>query len=216
MHAFLIIGDAPEEVDKEVTKIADKRGTIPLEFSIDKIEKTRELTGFLKLSQPPNTTVIIRDVDTATIDSLNAFLKNLEEPNANVVFLLTAKNELKVIPTIISRCQVVRVKKTGLDINKEDEKKVKEFIAASVGVKLQTIDKIKKRENAADFLKSLLIYLQQKIHETSPNLTQIAKFSKIIQKTLDAINQNGNVTMQLTNMVVKMEKESGDKASNKV
>jgi DNA polymerase-3 subunit delta' len=49
---------------------------------------------------------LITDAHTMTPEAQNALLKSLEEPEANNVFILTAQNPEKVLPTIRSRCQV--------------------------------------------------------------------------------------------------------------
>lgn len=51
---------------------------------------------------------IINDADTMTDDSANAFLKMLEEPPERAVLFLIASNLDAVMPTIRSRCQLVR------------------------------------------------------------------------------------------------------------
>jgi DNA polymerase-3 subunit delta' len=47
--------------------------------------------------------IVIQNIDEATVQAQNKILKTLEEPPASVIFLLTAKNISKVLPTIISR-----------------------------------------------------------------------------------------------------------------
>lgn len=39
----------------------------------------------------------------------NKLLKLIEEPPANTLFILVAKNEAQILPTIISRCQLIKV-----------------------------------------------------------------------------------------------------------
>ena len=56
----------------------------------------------------PRKVFILDRVDLMNQASANAFLKTLEEPPANVVFILIAANETAVLPTVLSRCQVVR------------------------------------------------------------------------------------------------------------
>ena len=51
---------------------------------------------------------IVEDADLMTVQAQNAFLKTLEEPPAQVVFLLLAQRESVFLPTILSR--VVRMK----------------------------------------------------------------------------------------------------------
>ena len=48
---------------------------------------------------------VINDVDLATEQAQNKMLKIIEEPPPNVYFLLSAKNENKVLKTILSRVQ---------------------------------------------------------------------------------------------------------------
>ena len=43
--------------------------------------------------------------------AFNAFLKSLEEPPPHVVFILATTEKNKIIPTILSRCQIMILKK---------------------------------------------------------------------------------------------------------
>lgn len=51
---------------------------------------------------------VINDADSMTPEASNAFLKTLEEPPERAVLLLIASNLDAVLPTIRSRCQLVR------------------------------------------------------------------------------------------------------------
>lgn len=55
------------------------------------------------------------DFDRATDNAANALLKTLEEPPGKVVFLLTARDQEGLLPTIVSRCEVIRLR----SVNKE-------------------------------------------------------------------------------------------------
>ena len=50
---------------------------------------------------------IIREIERATLPAANALLKSLEEPPPQVILLLTATRRDQVLPTILSRCQLV-------------------------------------------------------------------------------------------------------------
>ena len=50
---------------------------------------------------------IINRCDLLGISAANSFLKTLEEPPENVYFVLMARTQDSVLPTILSRCQVV-------------------------------------------------------------------------------------------------------------
>ena len=49
---------------------------------------------------------IIDEVHMLSTQAFNAFLKTLEEPPAHVVFILATTEKHKLLPTIISRCQI--------------------------------------------------------------------------------------------------------------
>ena len=50
---------------------------------------------------------IIQEIERATQPAANALLKILEEPPPQVILLLTASRRDRVLPTILSRCQVI-------------------------------------------------------------------------------------------------------------
>ncbi len=50
---------------------------------------------------------IIHDADRITVQAQNAFLKTLEEPPKGSFFILTSGNPHTLLPTVISRCQLI-------------------------------------------------------------------------------------------------------------
>ncbi|MBR6688753.1 MAG: DNA polymerase III subunit gamma/tau [Clostridia bacterium] len=56
---------------------------------------------------------IIDEVHMLSAGAFNALLKTLEEPPANVVFILATTEEHKILPTILSRCIRFEFKKIG-------------------------------------------------------------------------------------------------------
>ena len=53
---------------------------------------------------------ILHLVENMTVEAINSILKFLEEPHEGVYAFLTTNNENNVLPTIISRCQLMRLK----------------------------------------------------------------------------------------------------------
>ena len=49
---------------------------------------------------------IIDEVHMLSSAAFNAFLKTLEEPPAHVIFILATTEKHKILPTILSRCQI--------------------------------------------------------------------------------------------------------------
>lgn len=52
--------------------------------------------------------VVMTDADLMRVEAANAFLKLLEEPGPQTVFILTTSRPDRLLPTIISRCQRLR------------------------------------------------------------------------------------------------------------
>lgn len=77
------------------------------EIKIDEIKKLQKefsLTSFGENSR----VVIIRSAQNLNRAAQNSLLKILEEPPQKTVLILVVENEKKLLPTIISRCQLVR------------------------------------------------------------------------------------------------------------
>ena len=53
---------------------------------------------------------ILHLVENMTVEAVNSILKFLEEPGSEIYAFLTTNNETGILPTIISRCQVLRLK----------------------------------------------------------------------------------------------------------
>ncbi|RMH54058.1 MAG: DNA polymerase III subunit delta' [Bacteroidetes bacterium] len=51
---------------------------------------------------------ILTDADVLRVEAANAFLKLLEEPSPQTVFILTTSRPDRLLPTIVSRCQRLR------------------------------------------------------------------------------------------------------------
>ncbi len=53
---------------------------------------------------------IIHQIEKAPLSSLNKLLKFIEEPSSNIVAIFTSHSVQSVLPTIVSRCQVITLK----------------------------------------------------------------------------------------------------------
>jgi DNA polymerase-3 subunit delta' len=58
---------------------------------------------------------ILRSFDQATPEASNCLLKTLEEPPSQVVLCLTAPNASPLLPTIVSRCQLLHLRPLSLE-----------------------------------------------------------------------------------------------------
>ena len=62
---------------------------------------------------------IIDEVHMLSKPAFNAFLKTLEEPPAHVIFILATTEKHKILPTILSRCQIFDFKRITVNAMRE-------------------------------------------------------------------------------------------------
>ena len=94
--------------------------------SNNSVDDIRALTDQVRI--PPQTgkykVYIIDEVHMLSSAAFNAFLKTLEEPPAHAIFILATTEKHKIIPTILSRCQIYDFKRITVQDSKEYLKKI--------------------------------------------------------------------------------------------
>ena len=200
MHANLIIGDNIKLINQKIKSITLNQSII--DYELKKIDDLRNLEKILKLKINKPQTIIIHNIDEFTNEVANAFLKNLEEPPNNVSFILHAKSISTVLPTIISRCQII---KTAQIYKCKNKTKMQKFLSSSIGERFNILSKIKDKEEVVSFLKNLIIFLHLEIHNhKNKNLLKKAKQLAFAQNSLNAIKKNANIKLQMTNLAINM------------
>ncbi|NNE76005.1 MAG: DNA polymerase III subunit gamma/tau [Pricia sp.] len=76
---------------------------------------------------------IIDEVHMLSQSAFNAFLKTLEEPPKHAIFILATTEKHKIIPTILSRCQIFDFKR----ITVKDAASYLKYIAENQGIKAE-------------------------------------------------------------------------------
>ncbi len=103
--------------------------------SNNSVDDIRNLTDQVRI--PPQigkfSVYIIDEVHMLSTQAFNAFLKTLEEPPAHAIFILATTEKHKIIPTILSRCQIFDFNR----INVDDIVQRLTFVAGNEGVKAE-------------------------------------------------------------------------------
>ncbi|MFI3240138.1 MAG: DNA polymerase III subunit gamma/tau [Bacteroidales bacterium] len=104
--------------------------------SNNSVDNIRTLTEQVRI--PPQVgkykVFIIDEVHMLSSAAFNAFLKTLEEPPAHAIFILATTEKHKIIPTILSRCQIYDFSR----ITVQDMVEQLQFIAQSEGITADT------------------------------------------------------------------------------
>jgi DNA polymerase-3 subunit gamma/tau len=103
--------------------------------SNNSVDDIRNLIDQVRI--PPQTgkykVYIIDEVHMLSAAAFNAFLKTLEEPPKHAIFILATTEKHKIIPTILSRCQIFDFKR----ITVKDAREHLAEVAESQGVKFE-------------------------------------------------------------------------------
>ena len=122
------------------------------------VEEIREITKDLAVApnEAQKKIYVLEDADKRMgIEALNAFLKTLEEPVQDTLFLLTAENVNALPETILSRCTTLSIE-TPLTVDDEIKKLAKDIVMGIIDVSeialLYATGVLKTRKKALDVL----------------------------------------------------------------
>lgn len=169
------------------------------------VADANEIVGeaYIKPVNLPYKVFLINNFDVSTEEAQNKLLKILEEPPKNVYFILSVKNEEKVLPTIKSRCDKIKIAPLS---EEEMDAVCKDKLACVLGGgyvgKTLALEKNRDLSSIADFAVSLLTELK--------NSKQVLSFSK---KMLE-VKTNLNLILEIVSLciedIIKLKCESED------
>jgi len=165
-------------------QILDMEGEITMEPALDFMSRL-SLKPFLGAKK----IAIINNAQNLNLQSGNALLKTLEEPSPSTIIILVAESR-KVMPTIVSRCQVL-----NFNILNEDELKAfaagqniklsEDFLALSFGQS----SRLKKLAEDEDFYSGQKTAIEQyrniKKMPLAEKLTNISEFAELEPEALE-------------------------------
>ena len=164
--------------------------------------------------------IILEDASVMTPEAQNALLKTLEELAKEAILILGASSDANLLPTILSRCQIIRPATTDLAGLTQPTyevyiKDLEKLLNSTVQERFQYIEKLKNRE---EFLRALIYYfrdiLLQKITNGDAaaqyNVTkkEIKEFLKELLQAEQWVKQNVNIRAILEYLMLRMSKTS--------
>lgn len=184
---------------------------VSLELAEDKehigISQVRDFTRQMILSPMASVTRagVIANAQLLTPEAQNALLKIIEEPPKNAVFILGSDSPDALLPTVISRCQIVNIAhepRTSSDDMLAPPAQIESLIASSPGVILSTVQSIAADRNATK------LWTISAIHTTRDMLLSELRGNKnprrldLLSRTIRALEQarkelSANVTPRL-------------------
>lgn len=187
-HAYIVVGDLDSSKNALLDAFAKRGITIQgnSDFTVETygtflIENVAELKSRAQnLSETNRGKFFIICAQSITREAQNALLKILEEPNQNTYFFFCFPRIEGILPTVISRVQIIKNENNGEELD------LKDFFKMSYAKRLEFIKKMldshedddtsgERREVAIKFLNSVeaYIYKNNQIKESSSVLRDI-------------------------------------------
>lgn len=223
MQSFLISNGNPKNRQKWVEKLVgqpiaslENNPDFILLSAIDTaigIDQVREMQSNLALKPfaQKQKFCIIFEAQNLTPEAQNALLKTLEEPPGNCQIILTAGSASFLLPTIVSRCQIISLPIFLQEISAEEESSLSDLlnnlIAASCGKKLLLLEKegvAKDRQTATLWLDKLTIILRKKLLELPPNSRQYLDILHNVNLARSRLSLNTNVRLVMENFLLDL------------
>ena len=162
--------------------------------SNNSVEDIRNLTEQVRV--PPQIgnfkVFIIDEAHMLTTSAFNAFLKTLEEPPSHAIFILATTEKNKIIPTILSRCQIYDFKRIKI----KDIVIVLESVSKKQNISFEVDALNLIAEKADGALRDALTLFDQLLISCTNNLTL-----ENVSKNLNVISNN--IYFDLTDEILK-------------
>ena len=162
--------------------------------SNNSVEDIRNLTEQVRV--PPQIgnfkVFIIDEAHMLTTSAFNAFLKTLEEPPSHAIFILATTEKNKIIPTILSRCQIYDFKRIKI----KDIVMVLESVSKkqNISFEVEALNLIAEKADGA--LRDALTLFDQLLISCSNNL-----ILENVSKNLNVISNN--IYFDITDEILK-------------
>ena len=146
----------------------------------------------------------IKDIEKMTEQAANSLLKFLEEPEDDIIAILSCKNISAILPTIISRCQQVKLigHSENIEIEQNEElitianEYIKRYMRKPHLANIYLLEKLKSKDEVVEFFK----YLSMEVSKSYSDeiASDVVNISKVQEKILQAqADLNGNVNATL-------------------
>lgn len=205
MHAFLIVGRDKEARAKIAQQKTEKAGTKEVllltteeKHTIEEIRRLKSSLAYAPRESEAGRVVIIEEAQRLTVEAANAFLKTLEEPLGNTLFVLTAPNQEQVIQTIVSRCQLVDLgHATPLS---GDIESVNRLVHSKPAQRLEFLESIKDRREALQFCLNQTLTVRKLLRQKPTS--RLVSLLERLEETRRDLEANVNVKIALADLLL--------------
>jgi len=175
----------------------------PEEKTVITAEQVRGIISDVSKKQLDDIFIMIRPADKLSDVAANAFLKNLEEPQDKVHYLLVTDSPSKLLPTILSRAQLYFWRERISDdilCDEKDKTLAKKLITAKGSDLVSVADEITAKKNGTRAEALRIVGLAIEMLYKSYFITEKDVFIKklpLFLRLYDNLEQNGHIKLHL-------------------
>jgi len=180
-----------------------------------KINQIRKLKRNLSLKpyQEKYKVALIKNAHLLTQEAQNALLKTLEEPPPKCFLFLTTNNKEALLPTILSRCQIIelRVKSPDQQMKKTNQRHQETKVLAEKIIKAGAAKRLKlatslayNNQEAARFCLNQLTFFREQMQQ-NPNQSLVFLNQQLLQ-SINLLKANVNPQLVVGNLLLSYPK----------
>lgn len=162
------------------------------------VEQAKSIRQFLSLKpySASGRMVVVLNFQNLTLDGQNSLLKTLEEPPEMATIILGASNDKKILPTILSRCEIIRLDSAAKKGVSDDIEKLRKMSVE------ERFNLVEKTEDKSALLDALVLYFHHQLTTNNSQLT--TDFAKELLHAEQWKEANGNIRAILEYLMLKM------------
>lgn len=166
-HAYLICGD-PEKACSDLTEFLSQECEVEVKGNPDLLHVKTARFGIdtarsVRQSQQKKAfrgrKFFILSFENITVEAQNSLLKSIEEPTAGTHFFLITPTKEQLLPTLLSRVEVIEYRKKEAKNNDQ----ISSFLTSTVSKRLSIVEEIYKKDVSE--ARSFLDRLEESLYE---------------------------------------------------
>jgi len=217
MHSFLIIAKNKSKAASYISDFLKEKKVNSIDIDQHSFEKAVGIEDVRNIQKKiilrpfkGKTKAVVIDANfEITTQAQNALLKVLEEPPSNTIILVSVPKKELLLPTIISRCEIIELKEAQISLTDEDTLELNIFLNillnGKIGDRLKIAQDVSRnKDEAVLWLEKTSIFVRQKLIEDYNNPNYL-NFLRQLQKTYTIVKStNVNQRTALENLFLSL------------
>ncbi len=224
MTSYLIISTQPDILFKKTLELceekkistfdttwfdlvtADSKTSTKKSWGIEDIKQMQKKI-FLKPMHGSWKAIVVKDAHLLTPEAQSAMLKILEEPPNGTLFILTASSDQSFLPTILSRCSILRLEATRKIMESDQIRILSEIDVLAkegIGNRLKKAEELSKnKDEAVSWIATALVAIHSTMRDEN-SVYSLRRLKLLHEFYKSAKNTNANLRLSLEAMFLSL------------